>query len=33
MQHPTVWKEMQRQQPIIPTLKELFNLAPEALNW
>ena len=33
MQHPTVWREMQRQQPIISTLKELFNLAPEALTW
>jgi hypothetical protein len=33
MQHPTVWKEMQRQQNFIPNLKELFDLAPEALTW
>lgn len=33
MQHPTIWKEMQRQQQFIPELKELFDLAPEALNW
>lgn len=33
MQHPTTWKEMQRQQQFIPELKELFDLAPEALDW
>jgi len=33
MQHPTVWKEMQRQQALIPELKKLFAKAPEALIW
>jgi uncharacterized protein (TIGR02646 family) len=33
MQHPTVWKEMQRQYQRIPGLKKLFDLAPEALTW
>ncbi|HAG81542.1 MAG TPA: hypothetical protein DCL61_10315 [Cyanobacteria bacterium UBA12227] len=36
MQHPTVWKEMQRQQHFIRHLnhlKKLFDLAPEALTW
>jgi len=33
MQHPTIWKEMQRQQQFIPELKKLFELAPEALDW
>ncbi|HBL14083.1 MAG TPA: hypothetical protein DD379_22375 [Cyanobacteria bacterium UBA11162] len=33
MQHPTVWKEMQRQQHFIPHLKKLFDLAPEGLTW
>lgn len=33
MQHPTVWREMKRQQTRIPKLKELFDLAPEALEW
>lgn len=32
-QHPTVWKEMKRQQLKIPELKALFDKAPEALNW
>ena len=33
MQHPTVWREMQRQQKLIPELKGLFKLAPEASSW
>ncbi|MCX6379572.1 MAG: hypothetical protein NT023_08865 [Armatimonadetes bacterium] len=33
MQHPTVWREMKRQQERIPALQELFTLAPEALTW
>ena len=33
MQHPTIWKEMQRQQQFLSELKELFDLAPEALTW
>lgn len=31
--HPTVWREMKRQHEGIPELLELFNQAPEALNW
>jgi uncharacterized protein (TIGR02646 family) len=33
MQHPTVWSEMRRQRARIPELAEIFQLAPEALNW
>lgn len=33
MGHPTVWREMQRQHPLITELKQLFHQAPEALNW
>ncbi|EDX78731.1 hypothetical protein MC7420_7384 [Coleofasciculus chthonoplastes PCC 7420] len=33
VQHPTIWKEMQRQQQFISKFKELFDLAPEALTW
>jgi len=33
MQHPTVWREMQCQQKLIPELKDLFDLAPEATSW
>lgn len=33
MQHPTVWREMQRQQKLIPELKDLFDQAPEADSW
>jgi hypothetical protein len=33
MHHPTVWREMQRQQGSIPDLAELFQRAPEALGW
>ena len=33
MQHPTVWREMQRQQKLMPALQKLFNLAPEAASW
>lgn len=33
MGHPTVWIEMKRQQRLIPSLKALFDIAPEALNW
>ncbi len=32
-QHPTVWKEMQRQHAGIPELQTLFDEAPEALSW
>lgn len=32
-QHPTVWREMKRQHARIPELKELFEVAPEALSW
>ena len=31
--HPTVWREMQRQQPLIDDLRPLFQEVPEALNW
>ncbi len=31
--HPTVWKEMQRQHPLHPELRDLFRKAPEALGW
>lgn len=31
--HPTVWKEMQRQHLQIPKLTRLFTQAPEALEW
>jgi uncharacterized protein (TIGR02646 family) len=31
--HPTVWKEMQRQQQSIPELHDLFKQAPEAFGW
>ena len=31
--HPTVWREMQRQQPLIDDLRSLFQEVPEALNW
>lgn len=31
--HPTVWKEMQRQYVNFPKLIHLFTLAPEALEW
>lgn len=33
MQHPTVWREMQRQQTLIPELSDLFDQAPEAILW
>jgi hypothetical protein len=33
MQHPTVWREMQRQHTHIPALASLFAQAPEALAW
>ncbi len=33
MQHPTVWREMQRQQTLIPELSDLFDQAPEAISW
>ncbi|RYZ36812.1 MAG: hypothetical protein EOO71_30400 [Myxococcaceae bacterium] len=32
-QHATVWLEMKRQHLLIPTLKRLFEAAPEALGW
>ena len=31
--HPTVWREMKRQQALIPALRELFEQVPQALNW
>lgn len=31
--HPTVWKEMQRQNTVLPSLKKLFQQVPEALTW
>ena len=31
--HPTVWREMQRQQAVIDELRVLFLDVPEALNW
>jgi hypothetical protein len=33
MQHPTVWAEMKRQHQWIQELRELFERAPEALDW
>ncbi len=33
MGQPTIWKEMKRQQKLIPELEELFSVAPEALDW
>lgn len=33
MQHPTVWLEMKRQRNFVLELEELFNQAPEALDW
>ena len=33
MSHPTVWREMQRQQQLMPELETLFSQAPEALTW
>lgn len=32
-QHPTVWREMQRQHDKHPLLKPLFTAAPEAASW
>ena len=31
--HPTVWREMQRQQDDVPELRRLFAKVPEALQW
>ena len=31
--HPTVWREMQRQQTTIDELRDLFQDVPEALSW
>ena len=31
--HPTVWREMQRQQDDVPELRRLFTDVPEALQW
>jgi hypothetical protein len=33
MGHPTVWREMQRWNESVPELKDLFDRAPEALDW
>ena len=32
-QHPTVWREMQRQREKLPELRELFGAVPEAAGW
>lgn len=32
-QHPTVWREMQRQRERIPELQQLFGAVPEAAAW
>ncbi len=32
-QHPTVWREMQRQRDMHPKLQQLFQKAPEAATW
>jgi uncharacterized protein (TIGR02646 family) len=32
-QHPTVWREMQRQRERLPELRELFADVPEAATW
>src|SRR5690606_18383607 len=31
--HPTIWKELIRQQDHLPKTKNLLKLAPEALTW
>ena len=31
--HPTVWREMQRQQALIDDLRDVFRDVPEALGW
>lgn len=31
--HPTVWEELKRQRGTLPRTNQLFNQAPEALNW
>lgn len=33
MPHPAVWAEMRRQHALLPDLRNLFNVAPEALVW
>lgn len=33
MDHPMVWREMQRSHRFVPTLTPLFAAAPEALRW
>jgi uncharacterized protein (TIGR02646 family) len=33
MHHPTVWREMKRQRNLIGEIGELFEQAPEALEW
>lgn len=33
MEHATVWAEMKRQHQLLPDLRQLFTLTPEALNW
>ena len=33
MPHPTVWAEMKRQRGFFTEIKELFDQAPEALDW
>jgi hypothetical protein len=33
LDHPTVWREMQRQHLTVDELRQLFEQAPEALTW
>lgn len=33
LDHPTVWREMQRQYEWVPELQELFKMLPEARDW
>jgi hypothetical protein len=33
LDHPTVWREMQRQHRTVDELRQLFERAPEALTW
>jgi hypothetical protein len=32
-QHPTVWREMQRQREKLPALQSLFADVPDAATW
>ncbi len=33
MSHPAIWQEMKRQRHHVEELRELFEAAPEALEW